>query len=96
MVTDGGPPPGDGYTTPDKYVPDNLGEKKVVESNGSRTCYIPVAVHRYLDVSDGDKLKFLEGGIEEKMVVIKVVEGDEPTEEDEPDEDDEITWDKIT
>jgi antitoxin component of MazEF toxin-antitoxin module len=68
MTVDGGPPPDDdGYPAPDKYVPDNLGEKKVWESNGRVHLTVPTAVLRHWDAEEGDVVRFEE---EEGQAVI--------------------------
>lgn len=70
-MIDGGPPPDGGYTTPDKYTPDDLGTKKVWESQGRLHLTLPTSALRFLDLDEGDCVTFYEGGIEEKMVAVK-------------------------
>jgi hypothetical protein len=63
MTVDGGPPPDEeGYPTPDKYLPDNLGEKKVWESNGRLHLTLPAAAIRHMELEEGDRVRFTEEG----------------------------------
>jgi hypothetical protein len=61
MTLDGGPePPDDGYPDPDKYTPDNLGEKKVWESRGRIYVMVPSSALRLIGAEDDDVVKFTE------------------------------------
>lgn len=72
MTVDGGPPPDEeGYPTPDKYVPSNLGEKKVWESQGRIHLTLPTAALRFMEVEEGDEVVFEEADDSEKAVVAK-------------------------
>jgi hypothetical protein len=72
MTIDGGPePPEDGYPDPGKYTPDNLGEKKVWESNGRLSVILPPSAIDHLGAEDEDMIVFTEDGDGEVHAEVK-------------------------
>lgn len=78
MTIDGGPKPGNGYTTPDRYTPDHLGKKKVTEAtDGRHNLLLPTAALRYLNAESGDMILFTRAGLDDRAVLARVVDGGE-------------------
>lgn len=78
MTIDGGPKPNeDGYPPPGKYTPDNLGEKKVWESNGRICVILSPAALRHLDAEEGDIIRFTEGDTATKMVQAEIIDSND-------------------
>lgn len=57
-LPDGPSAPEDGYPDPGKYTPDNLGEKKIWESNGRLSVILSPSAIDHLGGEAGDRVKF--------------------------------------
>lgn len=73
-LPDGPPPPEDGYPDPEKYTPDNLGEKKIWESNGRIYVTLPPSAIKHLDGEKGDKIRFTRSKDEDGVVLARLIE----------------------
>jgi len=67
-LPDGPKAPENGYPEPGKYTPDNLGEKKIWESNGRLHVLLPPSAIEYLNGEEGEKVMFKESDDEDGVV----------------------------